>query len=665
MASSMMEARLVISADDKTGPAFAEIERKIAAIGGVSADVGRISGGIGDVSAKIGGISGAIANVGQDAGKVVKAFDDIGGSVAGAAAHVGGLSKAIEGIGSVAQSIVPVVGAAFAAITAEAVKAGAAIESSKARMGVAGITRPEIAAVEDASRGYLSKYPNIERAEVFDTYKELRSVLSNPEEVLPNLDSVVAAKSAMRAGGSGNPEDLVYAMKAAELLGKANDPAEFKKFIDASVKGQQVMGKTLRDEDVLEFAKMSKSAGLQLSDRFITTAALSLTQEMGGQQAGTALQQASKTLGGGGLANNHAAGKEWLRLGFLTDDDLDHTNNGEVKGLKAGHNLKDWRLGQTDPDLFLLQKLLPAMESAGITDPIEQNKEFERLFPGSRAANLFTHMLNQREGLANHARMYQSAAGIAGGADLLKNDPVAAATGATTASKNLFGAVAEPAMGPATVALTAFTSATAAATQALMDNAKKHPALASASGVAAAGAGALAGVAAGAGVLSLVPGVGIVSGPVAVGAGALSAGLAATAVGLRASGALYDDAISQKTFARGRYGPNGGPSGYEHDFTLGSGGGFSSSGRLRPPSNLGYMSKWDSSHVAPTPLGKEGPAIAELKGAADISLTVKIDASPELFSAIETARSISANGALRANTGTSMPEAAPTGVSGN
>ncbi|ACK50479.1 hypothetical protein Msil_1529 [Methylocella silvestris BL2] len=50
----------------------------------------------------------------------------------------------------------------------------------------------------------------------------------------------------------------------------------------------------------------------------------------------------------------------------------------------------------------------------------------------------------------------------------------------------------------------------------------------------------------------------------------------------------------------------------------------------------------------------------KLDGAANIDLTVKIDA-PELLRAYESARTITAAGALRANTGISMPEAAPSG----
>ena len=73
-------------------------------------------------------------------------------------------------------------------------RAATAVDTAKARLDAAGIRPEEIAAVEQASRGYTSKYPNIQKSEVFDTYKELRSVLSNPDEILPNLDAIVGAK---------------------------------------------------------------------------------------------------------------------------------------------------------------------------------------------------------------------------------------------------------------------------------------------------------------------------------------------------------------------------------------------------------------------------------------------------------------------------------------
>jgi len=653
--AQMLEAKLVISGDDKTGPAFGAIEKKIAHVSSVAASVSKVAFDVNKMAS-------SVSQFGMNAYNMDRLSHSIGNvssEVSRAEAGISRMSRGLRGLGEIAKTVGPLVAAAVSAGVMregeKGIKEGSAIETAKARMQFgAGIKPEEIAEVDRLSVDMMKKYPNVARAEVFDTYKELRSVLSHPEEALPNLDTIVGAKSAMLAGGSGNPEDLVYSMKAAELLGKANDPAEFKKFIDASIKARQVMGKTLRDEDIFELAKMSKTAGMQLSDRFMTTTALSLTQELGGQQAGTALYQAGSTLSGAGLANNHAAVKEWERLGFLKEGDLTYTNKGEIKGLKPGHNLKDWKLGQTDPDRFLYDKLLPAMANAGITDPVEQNKEFQRLFPGSRAANLFAHMNNQREGLENHARMYAEAKGIEGGGDLMKHDPAAALAAAEQSLVNMLGTGFAPLTEKFAPAADSFAKAVGSFAGTVDNFMKEHPT-----------AGPIA-VGAGAATTAGVAGYGLYSGLKAAGRAVFGAGEAASEAA--ASPGLMARIGSGVAAGAGWLG-SAAVTAASSPFALAGGMLLASTtpaegkaGERERQLRYGLPTFASGGVSSPMSLQSSVPT-AELKGAADINLKIEVTTDTDaIVRRVE--QSMSAFGALRSGTGVSMPEASPGGGTG-
>ena len=129
------------------------------------------------------------------------------------------------------------------------------------------------------------------------------------------LPATLQAEAQMKAGGQ-NTEGLVYAMKAAENLGRANDPKEYAKTLESIVKAQQVMGKTVSPEQMYEVAKMSKASGSRALDRFLFNTGFSLAQEMGGGSAGNSINQFAKQVTGGFQGSLHAAAKEFVSLGL-------------------------------------------------------------------------------------------------------------------------------------------------------------------------------------------------------------------------------------------------------------------------------------------------------------------------------------------------------------
>lgn len=342
--------------------------------------------------------------------------------------------------------------------TKEAAKAGAEIQSEKVKMRVAGIPEADINRVATEAPHLTAKYTNVKTADALERFKELRSIVLHPDEAHELLPTAVAANSALNAldktgeAGSG----LKFAFRGAELIGRAQDPEKFRSYMDAVVRARQVMGDTITPEGIFENAKYMRTSGPQLSDRYLTTTALSLAQEMGGSSAGVSTDMFEKTVQGG-LQNRHAAAKAFVRYGLANKDDFELTKTGELKGLKAGKHVKDWRNAMADPDQWVWNTLLPAFEKAGITDRDEQIAETRKMFPGT-SSDLVAKLITQKQSFQNHAKLYGEAQGL-GASDLNKTDPFVALNGLTTSLTNFTGALTSPAMETAASVLSSMASA--------------------------------------------------------------------------------------------------------------------------------------------------------------------------------------------------------------
>ncbi|HTV33837.1 MAG TPA: hypothetical protein VME69_12170 [Methylocella sp.] len=645
MSNAQMEARLVIRGQDETGATFKAIEKHMN-------DVGKSFKGMNDVARNmsvLGGtgwetlkrdmsvLGGQWKEVGVNISRAGSSIDRVGNSVSRA-------TQMMRGFGEAAKTAAGFVGAAAGFEAAheigKGIHSGAEYEDAKARAAVAGIKPADLEAVDQASLGLIAKYPNISRAEAIDTYKELRSVLRKPEEALPSLEDIVAAKSAMRAGGQGNPEDLIYVLRGGDVLGKANDPAELRQYIDSGIKAMQVMGKTVKPEDFFEVAKMAKTSGLLLSDRFLNTTAISLMQDLGGAQAGSAFNAANAILTGRGLNNNHAAVLEWMKLGALTKEDVAITQRtGQIHGLKPGHGIKHGALGRSDPDIFLYQHLLPAMEHFGYRDLDSQITELNRLFPGSRAADLFAKILVQREAFANHARLYAEAQGIDGGLALLQKSPTAALGALGTSIESVIGTAAAPIMEKFTPAIERAAESLGRFSGVVDQFMKDHPIAgpAAVGGVAVAGLGATA--LAGRALWNMAFGGGKEAAAAAAEA-ASGPGLLAGAMG--AAGWLGRAALSPPAIGLGAY--------------FGSTTGLNQ-GEDERARQLSHALPYEGINPSGLNLLGHGPVTARLEGQALISVQLDLNASDELrrLMQIGARSSVQSTGDL----GLSMPEATP------
>ena len=381
-------------------------------------------------------------------------------------------------------------GPAVLAGTKDAVKAGADFQSEIVKMRAAGIRQNEINAAVEQTDNLAAKYTNVKRASILERYKELRSVLTHPDETPHMLEPVIKANAAMNAlDRSGHmAEGLAFAVKGAEVLGLAQDPKRFEAYLDAFIRAQQVMGKTITPEQQFEFAKYSKASGATLSDRFKMTTAVSLGQELGGSTTGVSVDQFVKQVTGGFQGSQHSAAKEFVALGLAKKGDFTTTKTGEIKGLKHGRKVAGADLAQTDPDTWVDKFLMPAFEKAGIVDQNAQIAQVRRMFPSGRSADLVTKLITQRESFRNHAKLYDDAQGT-NAVENNQSDPYVALNSLSTSLSNLGGVLTSPVMANAAGVMSSMATSIAGWGASLAAFNKEHPDFAKAAGGAAIAGG--------------------------------------------------------------------------------------------------------------------------------------------------------------------------------
>ena len=372
-------------------------------------------------------------------------------------------------------------------LSGEVLQAGSELQRARLASSQAGIPAEEMAHIEQRALDLSTKYGNVSQVGVMELAKELRSVVTHPEELEKVLTPLVQAKSVLDAKDltGERSHGLNLLVKGAESIGAAQDPERLTRLIDAYVKAIQVMGTTINPDQIFQFDKYSKTAGATMSDRFLMTTGLSLSQEMGGSTAANDLFHAQKDIVGG-FQNKHVPLKEMARLGLIDHDDIEFTKTGEAKGIRAGaKGVHDASLAQTDLDLWVYKTFLPALEKHGITGTQAQLAETSKIFTGNEA-DVISKLITQRSALENHALAFPKASGLSASGQNAQD----AAVGLQSLGKaveNLAANVSVTAMAPIGTAL----SGLAGQIDRLAQAAKDHPEIALGAG-AAVGAGALA-----------------------------------------------------------------------------------------------------------------------------------------------------------------------------
>ncbi len=447
-----------------------------------------------------------------------------------------------RGLGTVAGNVAPFFGPGILHATGAAVRAGAGLETERMRLRAAGIPSVDIAAADREAMRLAAQNPNVSRTEILERYKEARSVLLHPQEALTELPVVAqtnAALKALEAGGhvsKGSAQGLGFALKGAEVLGVAQNTQRLRGYLNAFVQAKQVMGDLITTEQIYDFATNVKSSGATLSDRFLQRTAMSLTAELRGMRAGTGVDQFVKQITGGFQGNQHAAAKEFLSLGLLNRGDFETSKTGEILGLKTGHHVAGYQLAMSDPDLWVKQYLLPAMQAHHITDEQEQLALVKKLFTSSRAADIVSKLITQAPSFANHATLMDAAYGL-NSASIFRGDPTVQFDALKTSLETFAATLTSPTMQAAAHAMNSIATGLSNLSIRLDDFEKRHPDIARGLALSTIAGGAIGGTALTYNLLSgLMGGFGLKTSAAALSTSA--AELSAAAVRLGAAGGV-------------------------------------------------------------------------------------------------------------------------------
>lgn len=352
---------------------------------------------------------------------------------------------------------------------------GAEIQSQDLKNVAAGTSPAERANADELAAKLAFQYHNLDTAELVKLFRETRGVLQNKAEVPEMMPVIAQAESALRAGG-GNAEGLPFALKGAELLGYASSPEKLQKYLDGFIKAQQTLGEFVTPESVYEFAKYSKAAGARFSERFASSVGPTLAQDMGGSTAGNDLAMFETFMQ---TMNNHAGAKAMVALGLAKDSDFEHLKNGEIKGLKLGHTIDDAKLAASDPDLYIKDKLIPALIAHGYDTKEKQLAALPSIFHNRSALDLVTKFIQQESTFASHLDALEKAMGLA--ATSLERDSATLALGTVeTGLENLASVFTNPAMPAFAFGLSKIADGLAWATLHLSDWNKRFPTAAAA-----------------------------------------------------------------------------------------------------------------------------------------------------------------------------------------
>jgi hypothetical protein len=309
-----------------------------------------------------------------------------------------------------------IIGGSFAMITGGVILRGlesiilktADLSQELARIQMLGIGAQETARIRQQAGAIASRTPTMTSKDALEAYGQTYSMLGG-KEAEKLMEPLTRFKSAMTAvsGKPVTPEQLREVTRAADLLGRLNDPktgnydeGRFKHFLDIAAKVYSSTHGQVGPHEWLMMGQLGGPAFMGQSDRGLATAAIS-SQMMGAYRTGTAEMSLYQQFIGGKMGRSQA--EELVKLGILSPGDVRESGRGighhlharygprgigrSTGGSEGGRmNLLNSE-GQQKLAEFLGDNPLEAagrmrlqMEKQGITDPKAQLQEIFKAF---------------------------------------------------------------------------------------------------------------------------------------------------------------------------------------------------------------------------------------------------------------------------------------------
>jgi hypothetical protein len=309
-----------------------------------------------------------------------------------------------------------------------------------------GMTAGEVQRAVD--QAVAMRVPLMSATDNLKTIGELRMVFGSTEEAIRNANAVQRAAATMKAvnpnkDASAESYDLA---RALELKGVSMDPAHFMRLTDRMVQAINASRGKITGEGFFEFTQYARGAARYLSDDFYTRVAPSLIQEMRPTSAGRAIASLYQQVIGGKMSNR--AAQEWVKLGLIDPSKVIYTKTGSVKGVQPG-GFVDAAGFMSDPYAWIQKHLGPALAKHGFTDESKVGEELAHLFSNMYASQMAGILLQQKQRIEKDWGLNEQAPGSSALDKLREQDPKAALTDLGAGINSLLAALGSPLAGQA------------------------------------------------------------------------------------------------------------------------------------------------------------------------------------------------------------------------
>ena len=302
--------------------------------------------------------------------------------------------------------------------------ASASRQRELARYGLAGMSADEQAQANAKADEISAKLPSVSRTDVLGHIRQLRSRLGDFHHAIDNAETTTRAQVMLNTlghGGEGSAQDLEKLVLGLESQGIGSDPAKFKTYLNAFVKAKSLF-QDLRGDDFRQYMQNANSSKYGLSEDYLTNVVPTMMQHEGSHNFGT--MQASAFSALIGERQTKAAKAMLAQYGLIGDD---------------GH-IVDSRGMVTNPYEWSKSRLGPSLEKQGVSMDADHREDMvialTRMFSNRKVGEFFASLLVNKPVIEKDRPLLAAAKGTEGADEARRNDPFAAASALTTQLKD-------------------------------------------------------------------------------------------------------------------------------------------------------------------------------------------------------------------------------------
>ncbi len=264
---------------------------------------------------------------------------------------------------------------------------GAELEDAMYRIQTAGFTPKQLAQVRVNATKVAGQFTNLTETELIKLTGETTAVYGDPGIAMKNLPTVAAYMSAVKfrhpedaEGAAATAEDAIFkSLRSQEFRGLAQDPAQIKTALAATLKAQEVFGDQFDPNTTFQFLKYARLSDRYMSNRFLYGPGMVVAQEMGGSNAGNSHNMVMNALVGGHMTKQ--ALEEWERLKIINGSHVLMAKKGQGGGFRLQPGaVPELGLLQSNFDQWAQKYIATGVESVAHGDPAKRDLELRTLF---------------------------------------------------------------------------------------------------------------------------------------------------------------------------------------------------------------------------------------------------------------------------------------------